>query len=171
MRRRTHWGRVRRALCGTAHRIPQREGERISHFPQLQQRAALATAWAVLWERMGCLGKGFCHSWSSPRCPVCVLTAPVRKAQLEAKIPASPVYPMRKHPAFRQVSMLAHPWEKERHTWLLRCASRKKRNSVLPVPRDAVTQAWPSMSCLDSWAQWEHFRLIPAPGRCSRGQA
>lgn len=64
--------------------------------------------------------------------------------------------------------VLAHPWENQRHTWLLRCALRKKRNTVLPVSRGAVTQSWPSM---DSWAQWERSRPIPAPGSCSGGQA
>lgn len=147
---------------------PQREGARISHSPAPAERSSGSSL-----GEDGVFGRA--HSWSSPHSPVCVLpaneAAPVWKAELEAEIRASPAHPTRKHPAFRQVSVLAHPWENQRHTWLLTCALRKKRNNVLPTPRDAVTQSWPSTSCLDSWAQWEHFGLVPAPGRCSGGQA
>lgn len=99
-------------------------------------RAALPAAWGCALGKDGVFGRAY--SWSSPHCSVCALTAtkaaPVWKAQLEAKMWASPAHPMRKHPALRQVSMLAHPWDNHRHTWLLRCALRIKRNSVLPIP-------------------------------------
>lgn len=74
-------------------------------------------------------------------------------------------------PSFQAGVRAGTPLQEPEALVLLRCALRKKSNSVLPIPRDAVTQTWPSISCLDSWAQWEHFGLIPAPGRCSRGQA
>lgn len=29
--------------------------------------------------------------------------------------------------------------------------------------------ALPSISCLNSWAQWEHIRFIPVEGSCKEG--
>lgn len=145
--------------------IPSVSGTGISHFPQLQQRGALAAAWGCLWERMGCL-EGLALELSLLSC-VCSHS---HQSCSCLGSTAGSWEPVSKHPALGQGITLAPPGE-PRHAGLLRCALRKKRNSVLPTPRDAATQSWPSISCLPSWAQWEHFGLIPAPGSCSRGQA
>lgn len=115
-RRKTRWSRARDALCVERPSPTARGGQGFLTSPSSSTEELWLQPGAVLWERTGPL-EGLTPGALSLMSCVCSHSNQSCSC-LESTAGSqdlSPAYSMSKHPAFRQVSVLAQPWKDQRH--------------------------------------------------------